>query len=316
MVAAVAVAGLLTPIVDTLHRRKVPRALAVLVVALGVMGGVGVVAYGVGAEVVRQYRVLEVEVPEAAERLERSDNFGSLAAEARIAERARKVVADLPEQLQGGSTAEALRSAATRGVAFLVTAILTLFFVLHGPRIAAGAVHQLSDPSLRQRVDRIGRQAWRRAFGYALGAVAKAITAGVAAYVIARLLDVPGAAALGLWVGLWDIVPVVGATVGALPIVVLAAVDSPVHAVIAGLAFVAYEIAESLLLVRYLERQTLRVGPFITAAAGAMGLEAYGIGGAGAGVLFAALVAATLDEIAQDRAAQEALQLAEDVVPP
>ena len=43
------------------------------------------------------------------------------------------------------------------------------------------------------------------------------------AYVIARAAGVPGPAALGVWVGLWTLLPVAGVLVGALPIVLFGA---------------------------------------------------------------------------------------------
>ena len=307
--AAAAIALLLTPVVDRL-RRWMPRGAAVLVVVLLVLGGAGLAGYGVGASLVRQYDGLRDAAPRAAERLERSNRFGDVARDARLSERTREFVDAIPEKLRGGDTAEAVRAAATRGIAFVATAILSLFFLLHGPRLLQGAVAQMP-LRLQPRVREIGGRAASRASRYALLTLAQACVAGLVGYAVARVLAVPSAAALGFWVGLWAVVPLVGAFVGALPIVAIAAAQDPWHGFVAVVVFVAYQIAEDVLSQRQIDRRTMRLGPFLTTLAGAAGLELYGLGGALVLTLALALVVAVLTEVAALREAEEAAEAAE-----
>lgn len=304
IVAAAAVAFLLTPMVERL-RRWMPRGLAVLVVALVVLGGAGLAGYGVGTSLVRQYEGAAEAAPRAAERLERSDRFGDVARDARLSERTREFVAAVPERLRGGDTAEAVRAAATRGVAFVTTGILTLFFLVHGPKLLRGGVNQLP-PGVQERVRQVGGRAASRASRYALLTLVQAGVAGVVGYGVARLLDVPGAAALGLWLGLWAVVPLVGSFVGALPIVAIAAAQEPWHGAVAAAFFVVYQVVEDLVSQRQIDRRTMRLGPFLTTLGGAAGLELYGLGGGLVLTLALALIAATLTEVAALRQAEEA----------
>ena len=294
--AAASIALLLTPVVERL-RRWMPRGVAVLVVALVVLGGAGLAGYGVGASLVRQYEGLREAAPRAAERVERSDRLGEVARDAMLSQRVREFVDAIPEKLRGGDTAEAVRAAATRGVAFVTTGILTLFLLLHGPRLLRGGVAQLPGP-VQERVRTIGGRAAARASRYALLTLVQAAVAGVVGYAVARLLGVPSAAALGLWLGLWAVVPLVGAFVGALPIVAIAAAQEPWQGASAAAFFVAYQVAEDLLAQRQIDRRTMRLGPFLTTLAGAAGLELYGLGGALVLTLALALVVATLEEVA------------------
>lgn len=311
--AAASIALLLTPVVNRL-RRWMPRGAAVLVVVLVVLGGAGLAGYGVGASLVRQYDGLREAAPRTAERLERSDRFGDVARDARLSQRAREFVDAIPEKLRGGDAAEAVRAAATRGIAFVATAILSLFFLLHGPRLLQGAVAQLP-ARLQPRVREIGGRAASRASRYALLTLAQACVAGLVGYAVARVLAVPSAAALGLWVGLWAVVPLVGAFIGALPIVAIAAAQEPWHGVVAVVIFVAYQIAEDVLSQRQIDRRTMRLGPFLTTFAGAAGLELYGLGGALVLTLALALVVAVLNEVAALREAEEAAADGAEVEP-
>jgi predicted PurR-regulated permease PerM len=183
-------------------------------------------------------------------------------------------------------------------VAFLATGVLTIFFLQHGPRIASGAVRQFSDPGRRERLRRVGPVVYARAFGYAAANLTMAVAAGLFAFAMARVADVPGPAALGIWVGLWDLVPVGGALVGALPIVALAAVSSAGDAAWLAVVFVAYQVGENVLVERRVEAQTVNVGPFLTLAAGLVGLELAGVPGALLSVLAVTIVIAAADEVA------------------
>lgn len=298
VVAAAAMAGLLHPIVSRFGRR-LPRGLAVAIVVPVVLTTIGVAAFRVVDDVRTQTDRLRTAVPAAARRLEQDDGrFAELAGEAQLSERTRRFVDEVPERLRGGTPAQALRSAATRGVAYLATGVLTIFFLLHGPRLAAGAAGQVADPASRARLERVADAAFIRGFGYARGTIAVALLAGAFGYVVASAADVPGAAPLGLWMALWDAVPYFGAVLGALPIVLLGGVGDPVQGLVLGLVFVAYELFETFLLQRRLERRTLRVGPFLTVAGAFAGLEMYGLGGALLAVLAIALALAALEELA------------------
>jgi predicted PurR-regulated permease PerM len=296
LVAAVTIASLLQPLVAALSR-WLPRALAVLAVVVVTVGSVGLVGYGVVHTLTKETRVLQRSAPRAASRLEHSKRYGELARNFELAARTRQFVAEVPARLRGGTTAQALRAAATRGVAFLATGVLSLFFLLYGPRLVAGALAQFDDERRRRRLAEVGGRAYRRTVAYASGTVLMAVAAGLFAYLVASVADVPGAAALAVWVGLWDVVPLVGAAIGAVPIVLLALVASGTRALVVGLALVGYQAFEYLVLQRRAERASVHLGPFLTVVGGLAGIEVYGIGGGLVAVLALCLVVAVLDEV-------------------
>jgi predicted PurR-regulated permease PerM len=300
ILAAAVVAGLLHPLVAGLARRM-PRGVAVAVIAISTLSVVTVVTYGVIDELVSEARVIQEEAPRAARRLERDDRFGEIARDVDLAERTEEFVDDVPQLLRGGSPEDALRSAANRGVAFLATGVLTLFFLGHGPRLAAAALEQIHDQEQRERVSRVAAGAYRRAWRYIAGTLLMAAEAGLVALFLARVADVPGAEVLALWTALWDIVPVVGAVLGSIPIVLLAAVDSPMTALALAILLVGYEVFETLVLQRRVEQTSLHLGPFLTVIAGLIGLEAYGLGGALLAVVIATCVVAVAEELEADR---------------
>ena len=296
ILAAGALAGLLHPLCGRL-RRYMPNGLAVLLVMLMTIGTVGLVAWAAVGGIVRETKVLQAAAPKRAAELEKSKRFGKLARQFKLVEKTKRLVKEAPEKLRGGTPAEAIRAATTRGVAFLATAVLTLFLLLHGPTMARAGAAQIRDPVRRRRAEEVAVNSYRRAFGYARGTILMGVAAGLLAFVVARIGEVPGAAPLALWAGLWDAVPLIGAFVGALPIIGLAAADDPTKALVLGIVFLSYELFETFVLERTLERRTLRVGPFLTIVGGFAGLELYGIGGALMAVLVVTVVMAVLDEV-------------------
>jgi predicted PurR-regulated permease PerM len=296
ILVAATFAGLLHPIVNALDT-YMRRGLALVVVVLTSLALAGFIGYRVVDDINTQLHELQRALPKAAASIEHSHRFGKAAREAHLADRVGEFVDQLPSRLRGGSTADALRAAATRGVAFLATAVLTIFFLIHGRRLLNSGAKQLP-PGREARVREIGSAVYERAWHYIAGSLAMAAMAGLLAFACARALDLPGAAPLSVWMALVDVVPVLGVVLGGLPLVLLAGATAPaLETVLVALVLVAWQVFETLYLQWKVERRSLHVGPFITVAIGMVGLELYGIGGALIALVVAVVLAATADEI-------------------
>ena len=296
-VAAV-VAALLHPIVGALDRRM-PRALALAVVVITVLGLSGLIVWRVVDDIADQLRDLQRALPRAARSIEQSDRFGEVATDANLAERVEVFVDELPERLRGGDVDDALRAAATRGVAFLATGVLTIFFLIHGNRLLRSAAEQLPEER-RRRAREVAAGAYERAWRYVSGSIGMAIVAGLLAFLCAETLDLPGRAPLAVWMGLVDVIPVVGVVLGAVPLVLLAAATSPWwEATMVAVVLLGWQVVETVFLQKAVERRSLHIGPFVTIAVAMVGLELYGIGGSLVGLVVVVGALATADEIAQ-----------------
>jgi predicted PurR-regulated permease PerM len=294
MAAAASIAALVEPLVTTLAKRM-RRGLAVLVSVVLVLGTVGGIAFLTTRDIVHEVHVLQRAAPHRAHALERSDRFGSAARSFHLEQRTRALVKDIPNRLRGGSSADALRSAGTRGVAYLATTVLTIFLILNGRKLILAGIAQVHDEKLQETLKKIVGSGGRRAVQYMTGSIAMAASAGLLVGFAAQTAHVPGAVPLGLWAALWDVVPLIGAVVGALPVALLAAAISPTTGLLILVAFLAYEAFETAVLQKHLEERTLHIGPFLTLVTASAGLELYGLGGA-LFALFATAVAIGLFE--------------------
>jgi predicted PurR-regulated permease PerM len=292
-------AGLLHPAVTGLARRM-PRALALVIVVVVTLGAIGGLVYSGIDDIRTQAERLEEAAPDAARRIERRDDgIGEAATEFELTRRVREFVDDLPERLQGGDAPEALRAAATRGVAFFATAMLTLFLLIHGRRLLDAGLRQIHDVERRRRTSLVVFGGAARAWRYLVLTLARAVLAGAFGLAVASAIDLPGQTILALWVAVWSIVPLVGVAAGSVPTVLLTFTVDPARVPWVVALFVGYQVVEVLVLQRRLERASVHIGPFVTLVAALGGLEAYGIGGMFVAVVLVTLVGAGLAELAE-----------------
>ena len=204
LLVAILLAALLYPIVEHLARH-VPRGLAIAVVALGGLMLVAGITYRGIDEVRTQADRIERAAPAAARDLQRSERFGEFARQAQLEDKVTTFVEELPDRLRGGDTVDALRSAASRGAAFVATFVLMLFVLISGPRFVESGLAQIRDPERRAGVQTVLERAYPRAWRYVALSLAKAVAAGVFTWAVCVVADVPGAVLLGLWVWAWSL---------------------------------------------------------------------------------------------------------------
>jgi predicted PurR-regulated permease PerM len=299
--SAMAIAALVYPAVDWLaHFRFVPRALAVLLTALALLGAIGFVGYKIVNDVSDAMSSLQQAAPQRAGDLEKNSEFFR---EIKLKERVTHLVDAIPKRLAGGETPQVIESAATQSVAFLAGFILTVFFVLYGARLIEGGLGLIEDETVRRRAAFVIRDGSRRGLFFARVKLWEALVEATLAFAIARAAGVPGAAALAVWVGLWSFLPIAGVLIGALPIVVFAGAHTLERAVIVAACFVAIMIWDWSVN-RWLERRKLFVGSFAIVLAAFAGLELYGLNGALLFVLGAVLTISILGEVGPEEVAE------------
>ena len=96
--------------------------------------------------------------------------------------------------------------------------VLTLYFLSSLPRVKHGA-YAHRPLSRRTRVESLSEEIMRRVGSYAIGQVAIATLNAVLSYVMMRIVGIPYAAVLAVTVGLLGLIPMIGATLGAVVVV-------------------------------------------------------------------------------------------------
>jgi len=269
-----------------------------------VLGGVGGMAWLVIGDLQQQYGRLRSVAPQAAASAERSSRFGEAARRFELTKRVEEYLADLPGRLGGGQGAAAVRSATTRGIAFLVTVVLALFLMVDGQRLVRAGLRQIRDEQTRRRVSVAMFRGYRRAWSYLALMIAKAVMGGTVAYVAYRLAGLPAASVLALAVALGSFVPDLGIVVVGIPIALLGGglEGSLAWGIAIAVGHMAAQWADAWLLRRVVHRRSLVVGPIASLIAVVFGMDVYGLGGILVALPLVALALAVLDEWLPDDA--------------
>jgi predicted PurR-regulated permease PerM len=297
LVSAGAAAMLLDGPVRGLMERRVPRALALLVVTLGTLAGVVLLTYGVVDAVVDQYDNLRDAAPAAVADLVRAGPLADLDRQLDLVARTTTLVDQAPGRLFG-SPASVARTAAERLGEVVLVVTLTVFMLVAYERF-------------EQRLMRMNAAGhpWRWVgidVGVSEGAssarhvIGRAVALGAVTALVAQLAGVPAPVVLGLWMAWWRLLPVLGLVIGHAPLVLLLITDRP--RTVTALALLALIVAEEL--VRLVDvRTSVRPPPhvpmaFLSALAFMAGFELGGVTGAVVVVVLAHLAVGVLKEAA------------------
>jgi predicted PurR-regulated permease PerM len=286
MVIALFLAVALGPAVDWLNRRRVPRVLAILLVYLALL----LVLVGMGALVVPPLVEQIDELVEFATGLAQQpggpeQGLRDLAARFGFGgyyDTLREQLSTLPSRL-GGAVAPLL--AVTRGVvgsitAFISILLLALFLLLDGERFIEAGLN-LFNPAQRPRLRRLLGQSADAIHGYINGNLAISLIAGVATFIVLTILRVPYTVVLALIVALFDLIPLVGSTLGAAVVVLTALfVAEPWKAGALVGFFLVYQQIENNILQPLVYGRSVKLHPLAIFLAVLAGAQLLGILGA------------------------------------
>jgi predicted PurR-regulated permease PerM len=298
VVIAAFFAIILNPAVDLLERARLRRGLATLLVFLLGIVAFSSMIYAFVKPVYDASRRFADDIPGFVDRAQKGQGqVGKLVKRFKLDDYVRTHQGRLKDAVKnaGGPAAKAAGKLA-QGVFGLVTILVLAFLLLlEGPHMVDGFLNALPPPR-RERVRRVGRDAARAVTGYMFGNVLISIVAGTVTFVALAILRVPFAGVLGLWVGFADLLPLVGATVGAVPTVLIAFLHSSPAGIAMVVVFVVYQQFENHVLQTVVMSKTVKLNPLWVLLSVLIGVELSGIVGA----LLAIPAAGAIQVIARD----------------
>ncbi|MEO6789710.1 MAG: AI-2E family transporter, partial [Ornithinibacter sp.] len=162
---------------------------------------------------------------------------------------------------------------------FFTVLVLTLYFLSFLPRIKQAA-YAAVPATRRPRVISLAEEIMRRVGSYAIGQVAIASVNALLSYVLMTILGIPYAAVLAVTVGLLGLIPMIGATLGAAGVVLVAFFHDPRSAVIAIIYYVIYQQIENYVVAPRVMQHTVSVPGPVTVVAALAGGALLGVLGA------------------------------------
>ncbi|WP_406318190.1 AI-2E family transporter [Streptosporangium sp. NBC_01639] len=186
------------------------------------------------------------------------------------------------------------------GVTLLV---LTLYFLGSLPSIK-DYLFKLVPNSRRERTRALGDEIINGIGGYVAGNLLISVIAGIITWVVLAVLGVEYALALALVVAVTDLIPLVGATIGAVLVSGVALLQSGTLGIICAIFFVVYQQIENYLIYPRVMKRSVDVAPAVTVIAALFGGALLGIVGALLAIPVAAAIALIIREVVFPRQAR------------
>ena len=303
IISWLAIAGffavVLTPPVNFLVRKMhFPRSVATLVVFLMGIGIVAATVYSFVRPLVDQSNNFINHLPSYVEDARAGRGpVGELVKRYKIDDWVERNQANLRKAAQqAGRPAVKVAQSVASGLAALVTIlVLTFLMLLEGPDMMRGGLNMLSPPTA-ERIQRVARDCARAITGYVAGNLLISLIAGVVTYVSLRILGVPFPEVLALWVAFADLIPLVGATLGAIPTIGIAFLHSTSAGIVMIVVFIAYQQFENHVLQVTIMSRTVKLNPLTVLVSVLAGVELAGFLGA----LLAIPAAGVIQVVARD----------------
>lgn len=294
--------------INWLERRGLKRGWAVLLMTLLGFGVIGGFLALIVPTIIRQIGELIDKAPEYLARAQQGSGF----------------IADLNERFDLAGKLQSAASSAPSTVLSLFRSftalifntltivILTLYFTLAMPQLRAGVARLLRREE-REHFEVIVDRSIQRVGGYIMGNIFISLIAGVTSFVALLVIGVPYAAALAFWVALTDLIPTVGAILGALVCVLVAAFAGTPTLVVTIVYFVIYQQVENYVIAPRVMRSAIEMSAAAVIVAVLIGGALIGFVGA----LLALPVAAVIKIVVNQLYLEDRIEIvaAEDSAP-
>jgi predicted PurR-regulated permease PerM len=292
---ALFVAISLYPVVRWLAGHGVPHWAAVTIVVLALVALFVLLLWSIVPPVVDQSGRLFSDLPGYLRKVaEQSRQVREFTDRYQLTDRLTEVLGELPGRLAGGAVGFVQRflGALASSVTILVLAI---YFLVELPRLQR-AVVELFPPGRRGRVAEIVEVVVDKVGGYMIGNIIVSLLAGLSAFVCLQLVGVPFALPLAVIVGIADLIPLIGAAIGAVAClaVSLLAVGVWPGSVVVLIFFIAYQQVENYLIVPRVMRNTVDMPAMAVLVVALIGGTLLGLVGAVMAIPIAATVKVAL----------------------
>jgi len=211
---ALFVAVSLDPAVRWMVRKGLRRSWAVTIVILALVGLFSLFVWSIVPPVAEQGGTLLSNLPNYVQTVsDKSRAIKELTDRYNLTDRLTSLAGELPGRIAGGALGFLQKLFGTIASALTVL-VLAIYFMADMPRLQRGVV-RLFPPRRRARAAEVVAVIVDKVGGYMIGNIVISIFAGVSSYICLRAVGVPYAMPLAVTVAIADLIPMIGATLGA-----------------------------------------------------------------------------------------------------
>jgi predicted PurR-regulated permease PerM len=296
-------AVILNPLVDAVTRLRMRRSLATTIVFLLGVGAFAGLAYTFVRPVYDAGQSFAEDVPGFVDRAQHGQGrVGELITRFNLEQKVKDNAPKLQQALKnaGGPAVHAAQRVASGLLALVTILVLTFLMLLEAPAII-GSFLSLLSPEHSVQVRRIGQDAARAVTGYMAGNLLISVIAGMVTWIFLTIVDVPFAGVLGLWVAFADLLPLVGATIGAIPSIAIAFLSSTGAGIAVVVMYIVYQQIENHVLQPVVMSRTVHLNPLGVLLSVLVGVELAGFVGALLAIPAAGAIQVVVRDLWDDR---------------
>jgi predicted PurR-regulated permease PerM len=281
IVVALFLAAGLNPAVTFFEHRGLRRSHSVLVVIVCVLVALVLFLVAIVPVITDQVRSITDQAPDWLDRLQNNQTVQDLDDEYDVISKIRDYVTggDFVGTIFGGALGIGL---AVLGALFngFIILVLTLYF-LSSLDSTKAALYRLAPASRRDRVTRLGDRIFESVGGYVSGAFIVAMCAGISSLVFLFVVGLGKyAVALAFVVALLDVIPMIGATIGAVIVTAIAFAEDPKIGIACIVFYVIYQQVENYVIYPRVMSKSVDVPGAVTVIAALIGAALLGVVGA------------------------------------
>jgi predicted PurR-regulated permease PerM len=279
LVAAGFLAFSIEPLIRIFTRRGLGRGWATGLAFLVITGVVLFFAIALLPAIVNAAQGLKAAIPGYVEQLQNTGASDSLNADDAI-----QTAGDTAEGASNffetsGKVLDLVGGLASAGFAVFMIFTFTLYFLVYGRDLVNGLTGFMPFTYRAPFLD-AARRIYKMNTGYWYGKFLIGVIAGLTTFVTMKLLGLPYAAALSLFVGITDLIPNIGATLGTIPVVIVGLLEEPWKGVVAGAVLIVYQQVENNLITPKVFKETVEIHPFLSVVTVIVFTSLFGIVGA------------------------------------
>ncbi|MGN6252265.1 MAG: AI-2E family transporter [Marmoricola sp.] len=281
VVVALFLAAGLNPALEFFTRRGLRRWMALLIVVVGVLGVLALFAFAIVPVISDQVAAITANAPDWLDKLTHNHQIQQLNDKYHVVDRVKDYIAsgDLAKRVFGGALNVTLAILGALGSAFVVV-VLTLYFLASLPSIKE-SLYRLTPASRRERVQLLGDEILRSVGGYVSGAFFIALCAGISTLIVLFVIGMGQyAVALAVVVALLDVIPMIGATLGAIIVVAIGFATSINDGIVLVIFYVIYQQVENYVIYPPVMARSVAVPGAVTVIAALVGASLLGVIGA------------------------------------
>jgi len=279
LVAAGFLAFSIEPLIRIFTRRDLGRGWATGLAFLVIAGVILFFAIALIPSIVDAAQGLKAAIPGYVEQLQATSASDSLNADQAI-----QTAGDTAEGAsnffeRSGKVLDLVGGLASAGFAVFMIFTFTLYFLVYGRDLLTGLTGFMPFTYRAPFLDAT-RRIYKMNTGYWYGKFLIAVIAGLTTFVTMKLLGLPYAAALSLFVAITDLIPNIGATLGTIPVVIVGLLEEPWKGVVAGAVLIVYQQIENNLITPRIFKETVEIHPFLSVVTVIVFTSLFGIVGA------------------------------------